>query len=228
MAVLVTAGSAFAAGGGYGPTTVASNGAPGGFSTVAASKVIGPAGGTVAATVAGGTVTVTVPAGAFSASDDVVVTSPDLAQTNAGLSAVGFAGYDAVAGAGVSVLDSSGSPVTATFAQPVTVTIAGSSVGTSGEKVLSLTGPASAVVVPAALGAGSVSVQVSSDPDLVAVNPTVSATTPAAAPSVPAATSQHTGLPFTGETDAAYSLAGVGIVALGAAGMRRRRATTAR
>lgn len=227
LAFLVSAGgSAYAAGGGYGPGAPASNGAPGGFTAVIASKVIGPGGGTLAVTVPGGFLTVEVPLGAFTTSDDVVVTSPDLAATDAGLSSVGFAGFHAVAGAGLSVLDSSGAPVIGRFSLPVTVTITGSSVGTSGEKVLELTGPASAHVVPATLSPGSVSVSVTSDPALVAVNPT--AISPAVAAGVPAATSQHTGLPFTGETDLAYGLAGAGLVALGAAGARHRRHRAAR
>ena len=225
-AMLAWGGSAFAVGGGYGPTTPPSGGVPGGFSSIAASEIIGPSGGAVTASVPGGSVIVTVPPGAFASADEVVVTTPDLSQTDTALSALGFSGYQAVAGVGVSVLDGSGSPVAGTFAKSLSVTLTGTSLGVAGERVIQLTDPASASVVNGTLGHDSVSVAISSDPDLVAVNPMASAAV--GQPQVPGATVQHTGMPFRGEEDAAFLLVVLGVAALAAAGVRHRRAGAAR
>ena len=172
----------------------------------------------------------TVPPGAFPTSHEVVVTTPDLGQTEAALSSLGFSGYKAVGGVGVSVLDGSGAAVAGTFAKSLNVTLTGRSLGVSGERILRLTGPASAQVATGTLGRDSVSVAISSDPDLVAINPVASATNTGASSKAggAGATSQHTGLPFTGEQDAAAVLAALGAVALAGAAVRHRRMSSPR
>ncbi len=213
----LSAPAAHAASGGYGPAPP-SNGAPGGFTVVAASKQLGPAGGSVSATVNGKAVTVTVPPGAFRSTEDVVVTAPDIGVVQGALTTLGFGGFNAVAGVGVAVLDTNGSKVTGSFAAPIQVTINGNGLGASGEKVLSLTGPASATTLSASMGSSAVTAAIASDPNLVVINPVS-----AAAGTVPGATRAFTGKPFTGERDLALALGALGITAIGAGAVRRRR-----
>lgn len=222
--LVVGEGVASAASGGYGPTPP-SNGSPGGFTSVVTSKVLGPAGGSLSASVPGATVLVTVPPGALPANEDLIITAPDLTQTSAALGSLGFTGYQAVAGLGLVVEDQSGAKFTGTFGHPLTVTLSGSSLGVAGEEVLQLNGPSSASALKDTLGSQQVSIQVASDPDLVAINPTTAAAAAAPAASVSGATTQHTGLPFRGEEDLAGVLAVVGVGALAAAARRRLRRT---
>jgi hypothetical protein len=218
-ASVASAGTAFAAGNGYGPTPTGPSGVPGGFSSVVITKTLGAGGGSLTAPVAGATLTIRVPSGAFSAPVEVEVTSPDLSAVGSALGNLGYPGFRAVGGLGVKVLNTSGQPVRGTFAKPLTVTLSGSQLGVPGERVLRFTSPGSATVVPASLGSGSVTINLTSDPDLAVVNPPAGT-----AANVPGATSVHTGLPFTGERDL-----GLLLIVAGAGGIatvvRRRRGT---
>lgn len=217
----LSAPAAHAASGGYGPAPP-SNGAPGGFTVVAASKQIGPGGGSLSATVNGKAVTVTVPPGAFRSTEDVVVTAPDIGVVQGALTTLGFGGFNAVAGVGVAVLDTNGSKVTGSFAAPIQVTINGNGLGASGEKVLSLTGPASATTLSASMGSSAVTAAITSDPNLVVINPAPTA----GSGTVPGATRAFTGKPFTGERDLALALGALGITAIGVGAVRRRRSAS--
>lgn len=225
LGVALASGTAFAAGSGYGPTPP-SNGAPGGFTAVTVSKTVPTSGGSVSATVPGGTLAITVPPGAFSTPTDVVVTSPNLASLNSALPSLGLGSFHALAGAGVDFLSSSGAPLTGTLPKPVKVKFSGSSLGAAGERAVELTGPTSATVVPSVLSPGSVTVSVSSDPNIAVLQPVSAPVTPVSS-AVPGATSQHTGLPFRGEEYAAGLMALIGVAAMGAAAMRHRRASGA-
>lgn len=216
----VMASPAGAAAGGYGPTPP-SNGAPGGFTTVVTSQLVGPGGGSVSATVNGKAVSITVPPGAFRSTEDVVVTAPDLGAVQNALSTLGFSGFNAVAGVGVAILDTNGNKATGSFPVPIQVTISGSGLGASGEKVLSLTGPASATTLSASMGSNAVTIAITSDPNLVVINPTTGSGTGGRA--VPGATTAFTGKPFTGERDLALALAALGIAAVGVGAVRRVR-----
>lgn len=218
--VVVPAGAVLAApAGGYGPTApTGAAGAPGGYTTVLATRTVGPGGGTVLVTVPGAVARITVPAGAFAASVQVEVTGPRLTEVTAGLSAVGFPGYAALAGLGVKVLTSSGQPITGSFARPVQITLVASSLRSAGEKVLRLDGPVAASVMPAVTSAGQVSFTITADPDIAVIDPTVVATG-----TVPGATATHTGKPFVGETVLAGLLLVAGAGALTVAGRRYAR-----
>lgn len=211
--------AAWAAPGGYGPAPP-SNGAPGGFTTVVTSKVIGPGGGSVVATVNGKTVTITVPPGDFPSPEDLVVTNPDLNAVQGALSSLGFGGFNVVGGAGVAILDMSGNKVTRSFPNPIQVTISGSGLGVGGEKVLALTGPSSATTMSSSLGSSSVTVSITADPNLVVINP---ASSSAASGAVPGATSLKTGKPFNGETYLAVVLGALAVAVIGVGNVRRRR-----
>lgn len=226
LCLVAPAGSAFAATGGYGPTSPTGPAStPGGYTSVIAVKTISAAGGSLNTPVAGSTLTITAPPGALTPGDQIQVTAPSLRGVQTALPHTGFTGYRAVAGVGIGVRSASGARVTTTFAKPITVKLTGSALGVPGEKVLEFTGPSSVAVVPSSVGAHSISFSVTHDPNLTVVNPpaTPGAATASGASntSVPGATTQDTGLPFTGLRDLAYLLGGLGLVAFGFAVKRR-------
>ncbi|MHB1739989.1 MAG: hypothetical protein ACYCXA_11045 [Actinomycetes bacterium] len=187
----LTVAPAWAAGG-YGPgVPTGPTSAPGGFTSVVTTQSIGTGGGTVAAGVAGGTVTVDVPAGTFAQPVEVEVTRPDLASANTSLRTLGFGGYSAVGGVGIKILTSSGQAYPGSFPRAITVSLRGSTFG-PGDKVIELTGPASAVTLPATAASGVITISLSADPDLLVLAPT------AAAGGTVGATSQNTGEPVAG------------------------------
>lgn len=214
------ASSAFAAGGGYGPVPPAT-GAPGGFTAVVSSRIIGPSGGTISTESGGISITVTVPAGALDATDDLVISKGDPAATTPSLAGLGYGNYKAVADFGINLLDSNGAKLSGPFNKSVIVAFNGPGLGARGEQVIELTGPDSAKAVPFALGSGSVTVSISSDPDLAILAATGGAAGTVA--TVNGATSQHTGKPFLAENVAAAGLTLVGLSSL-ALSRRRRRA----
>jgi hypothetical protein len=222
--LLVAAPAAFAAGGGYGPTTPGQGGS-GSFGSVVGSKVICAAGGTLTGAVDGVDVVVTVPSGSFTACDQVEIAPSALTSggMNAALKAMGFANFTAVTGVGIDVVNPNGSAAGA-FQTPISVAFSGSALGVSGEEVLEMTGSTSARVLPSTLASGSISASLSSDPDLMVINP-LGASTPSV---VPGATIQATGLPFRGEEMVAVALALFGIALLSAVALRRRRDSSAR
>jgi len=211
--------AASAAPGGYGPVPTGPAGAPGGYSALAATRTVGPAGGSISVPVAGGIVVVTVAAGTFSSPVQLEVTSPSLTGVTAGLSGVGFAGYRGVAGVGVKVLDQTGQPITGSFAKPLGVSLTGASLGGAGQKVLRFDTASSATVMPATLGAGSVALLIAADPDLAVVSPT--GTPGVTSGTIAGATTPHTGKPFAGETALALALLCAAGGSLVLAGRRR-------
>lgn len=213
-----------ASAGGYGPSgPTGPVGAPGGYTAVVATQTFGGSGGSLTATLTGTTVRVTVPAGAFNGPVQVELTAPSLPGVQSALAGVGYPGYQAVAGLGIKVFAADGQAITGQFAAPLTVTLTGADLGGNGEKVLMFTGPGSTAVIPSEPGAGFITVHLTADPDLVVINPSAVTSTGAVA----GATTTHTGLPFTGETDLALSLLGIGGFAVIGAFVpwrRRRRA----
>ena len=198
-ASLALAGGALAAPGGYGPSVPTGPvGTPGGYTSVVTTETVAAAGGALSGSVAGGRLDISVPAGAFSRPVQVEVTSPNLsAITPQSLSQLGFGGYSAAAGYGVKVLDDSGQALAGSFGKSLRVTVHGAGLGLPGQKVLMLDGADGATVVPTTLGADSVTVQLSRDPNLVVITPR---SAPAPVATVAGATSATTGKPFLGES----------------------------
>lgn len=216
---LATAGAAFAAPGGYGPSvpTGPAN-TPGGFTHVVATKSFNTDGGNLLGTVTHASLDVAVPQGAFSQPVQVEITSPNLSQvTDSLLSSVGFNGFTSTAGFGFKVLDANGKPLQGKFAKPVKVTLHGDNLGVKGQKVLRLDGPNKSSVVKSTVGNRSVSVYLDEDPNLVVVTPKSAAGNG----TVPGATSQGTGKPFGAEIILGAALIAAGGGALAVA--RRRR-----
>lgn len=208
------AGSAFAAGAGYGPAGPPSAPTLGGFTAVAASKTITPAGGTIAVTYHGETYDVAVPAGDFTSPTQVTLYAP----TN-------LAGAHAVAGLSVNFTTPANGKTTtpAPLAHPITVTISAGAIA-AGDVVEVFNGSAFVTYSgPATVSGGKATVEVTSDPTFaVAAPPTAPATQ--VPPTVPGATSVHTGKAFGAEELGAGILAAAGAAAVaGGVAARRRR-----
>lgn len=188
---------AWAATGGYGSSGTSSTpAAPGGFTSVVASQMVGSAGGTVSGAVGSADVSVDVPSGAFSSPVDLTLTAPT------DLSAV----PQAIAAFAISI-SSNGTPVSGTFS-PVTVTVKSSSIAV-GDTVDYWNGTSFVPYSDATVSAGQVTITMTSDPTFALIPPAATSGT------VPQATTPHTGIPVEGIALAAMAaLASGGVLLL--------------
>lgn len=180
-----------------GPTNV-----PGGFSTVQADCVVaaGASSPTTcdAVTINGATVTVTVPVGAFPNGAIVTFTS---GQTSA-IGNAGTTGDNAVLALGINFYDPNASTPTKlspVSGDPVSVAIAGTFAASDAVVQWNTTSAAWQPLSGAQVSASSVSLSITSDPDIAVLSATTAnATTSTTSASLAAAgdTSVHTGKPF--------------------------------
>jgi len=188
---------AWAATGGYGSSGTSSTPtAPGGFTSVVASQIVGSGGATVSGAVGSAEVSVDVPSGTFSTPVDVTLTAPS------DLSAI----PNAIAAFAVSIA-SNGTPVSGTFS-PITVTVKDSSIAV-GDTVDYWNGTSFVPYSNASVSAGEVTITVTSDPTFALMPPASTSGT------VPQATTPHTGIPVDGIALAvAAALASGGVLLL--------------
>jgi hypothetical protein len=222
--LLAMSGGVAMAASGYGPTTPTGPvDAPGSYAKIVQTATVPASGGTVHVSNAGGAASIdlVVPSGAFNQPTQIEVTAPDLSAVNASLPNLGFGGYSAVGGIGIKALDAAGQPVIGTFAKPLSLTLTGAEFGKPGEKVIEFTGAHSIQVLPATLGANSVTIQLTQDPDIAVINPPADSSTE----TITGATTTTTGLPFFGEALGAGIALFFGAVALGL-GLRIRRSAS--
>lgn len=197
--IALSASPAFAAGGGYGPTTSPST-APSGFTTTVASQTVPTTGGTVKASYNGQQLSLALPAGDFTAPVQVTVTAPSTPPSGA---VTAFAVSFSV----------NGKVVSGTLAKPVTFVINNASVK-AGQIVEIWNGTTWAKYTNATVTNGSATITLTSDPTFAVATATSPST-------VPAATTGTTGVPVDGIVLGAgvLLLIGVGGIVL----LRRRR-----
>lgn len=213
---MLAAPAAWAAGSGYGTGTGAPpSTAPGGFTTVVAAKTVGPAGGTLVASVAAAQVSISVPAGTFSGPVQLVLVGPKALVTMPG----------AVTAFGIQ-LQSNGTALTGSFS-PVTVTVSDPALAV-GDQVEEWNGTSFVPYSQGTVGTGVATITVTTDPVFAISTPPAggvgaayASATPTAASSgtVPGATSVHTGVPLDGL--ALLALAGLAISAGSLVALRR-------
>jgi hypothetical protein len=169
--VLLAASSAWAATGGYGPGGPGNAPPPGGFGAVITARTVGKKGAHLVVAVPGGVAIISVAPKTFPNSVILKITGPDLGQITSGAAALGFPGSKAVEGIGVDVLLSNGKPAPSPFAAPIVVTLYGPSLGATGERVLSLTGPTTTAPIGATIGLFYVGFSVTGNVNVAVLNP---------------------------------------------------------
>ncbi|MCL4422881.1 MAG: hypothetical protein M1115_06910 [Actinobacteria bacterium] len=202
-ALAALSGTAWAAQGGYLPSSTSQQSSvPGGFSTVAATKSFTSSGGTMQASVDGLGVSVTVPAGALPQGGQVILRSGNLSAVPG-----------SVAGIAVSI-DVGGHPLTQPLSTPITVVVDNPAIKAS-DVVLIWNGSSFIAYSDASVTAGSATIKITSDPVFVV-------SSPSSVQAVPGATSVTTGEPFVGGGLLALALL---VLAGGALVWRRHRHT---
>lgn len=215
--LLISAGPAFAAGGGYGPVPPPPAGVPGGFSQVASSQAIGSSGGTMTASSGNQAFKLEIPAGTFSAPTQVTLYTPtDLSAMN------GVAGLD------IEFSDpSTGASVSQTLTHPITVTIQDPAIQ-AGYQLEIFSGGKFVPYSQGNVTSGHAVITITQDP-VFAILPPSTASTGGSTPSsgspstVPGATTVQTGKPFFGELIAAALLVGGGTTGISMIRRRVRR-----
>ncbi|HEV3383152.1 MAG TPA: hypothetical protein VG142_19475 [Trebonia sp.] len=184
-----------------------------GFTGVATSVTVGPAGAAIApGFIDGAAVTVTVPAGAFANTVQITVTAGAVGT----LAPAAFTGYRVVTALGVQV-ELNGAPYPGTFLKPITVTWRDGAI-TSASLVTTWNGVSLAIDPSSTSSPGVATVTFDADPDFAILSPVSAAPKPVAGATVPV-----TGEPLAGEGILAGALLVAGLGGLGISRRRKKR-----